>query len=166
MSAADTSNKRSDRRAQANRIRVLIVDDDRLFAEVMTILLSLDDRIDVVGYAGDGEEGVQLATWLRPDVVLMDVSMPILDGIEATRRICGPRETPRVVVVSGSDSRADMARAQDAGAVAYVTKNCIADELTETIVQVAPAGRPAGSGKAFCGGAAPAPSLSLARGIA
>ena len=165
MSAADTSDNRAARRS-GSRIRVLIVDDDRLFAEVMTILLSVDDRIEVVGYAGDGEEGIALARWLRPDVVLMDVSMPVLDGIEATERICALEGEARVVIVSGSDSRADVARARGAGAAAYVTKDCIADELTETILSVGTASSPAGSGKALCGEASPAPFLSLARGIA
>ena len=64
-------------------IRVLIADDHRLFAEALEAILGGDERIAVVGQAGDGAEAVRLAADLRPDVVLMDISMPVMDGIEA-----------------------------------------------------------------------------------
>ncbi len=68
-------------------LRVLIADDHRLFAEALEAILAADDRIEVVGQAGDGGQAVELARKLDPDVVLMDVSMPVLDGFQATREI-------------------------------------------------------------------------------
>ena len=71
-------------------LRVLIADDHRLFAEALEAILAADERIEVVGQAGDGGQAVELANRLGPDVVLMDVSMPVLDGFEATREIRDP----------------------------------------------------------------------------
>jgi DNA-binding NarL/FixJ family response regulator len=73
--------------AVGRRQRVLLVDDHALFAEALMLTLSIDERIEVVGCASDGAEAVALAEELQPDVVLMDVHMPMMDGIEATRRI-------------------------------------------------------------------------------
>ena len=70
-----------------DQLRVLIADDHRLFAESLRVMLCEDERVDVVGIAEAGDEAVRLATTLLPDVVLMDFSMPGLDGLEATRRI-------------------------------------------------------------------------------
>ena len=76
-----------------NQVRVLIADDERLFAEALEAILTTDERIDVVGRAANGEEAVALARDDRPDVVLMDIAMPVLDGIAATEAI--GREAPR-----------------------------------------------------------------------
>ena len=86
----------------------MIADDHRLFAEALQAILADDGRIAVVGQAGDGREAVQLARELEPDVVLMDISMPVMDGIEAARRILAERETAVVLMLTGSDSRADV----------------------------------------------------------
>jgi two-component system nitrate/nitrite response regulator NarL len=117
-------------------LRVLIADDHRLFLEALEAILASDERIEVVGQAGDGSEAVELARTLGPDVVLMDVSMPVLDGFEATREIRADTEGVRVLMLTGSNSRADVDRSRDAGASGYVTKDRIASELVEAIVEV------------------------------
>jgi DNA-binding NarL/FixJ family response regulator len=117
-------------------IRVLIADDHRLFAEALEAILAADDRIKVVGQAADGREAVRLARDLRPDVVLMDISMPVLDGIEAARQIRSGAEGACILMLTGSNSRSDVDRARKAGAAGYVTKDRIAAELIDAIVEI------------------------------
>ena len=117
-------------------LRVLIADDHRLFAEALEAILATDERIEVVGQAGDGSEAVELARRLGPDVVLMDVSMPVLDGFEATREIRAASDDTHVLMLTGSNSRADVDRSRQAGASGYVTKDRIASELVAAIVEV------------------------------
>jgi DNA-binding NarL/FixJ family response regulator len=117
-------------------LRVLIADDHRLFAEALEAILAADERIEVVGQAGDGSEAVELARALAPDVVLMDVSMPVLDGFEATREIRAAEEDVRVLMLTGSNSRADVDRSREVGASGYITKDRIASELVAAIVEV------------------------------
>ncbi len=118
-------------------VRVLIADDHLLFTEALEAILSGDKRIEVAGRARDGREAVELATALEPDVVLMDVSMPVLDGIEATRAIRETGSDVCILMLTGSNSRADVDRAREAGASGYVTKDRIASELVEAIVETA-----------------------------
>src|SRR5512132_3457608 len=98
--------RRERRRLTAVRppIRVLVVDDHALFAEALMLTLGIDDRIEVVGSASSGVEAVSLAEALRPDVVLMDVHMPSMDGIEATRRVRNVSPGSRVVMVTAARS--------------------------------------------------------------
>ena len=117
-------------------LRVLIADDHRLFAEALEAILASDERIEVVGQAGDGGEAVELARKLVPDVVLMDVSMPVLDGFEATREIRAASDDTLVLMLTGSNSRADVDRSREVGASGYVTKDRIASELVAAIVEV------------------------------
>jgi DNA-binding NarL/FixJ family response regulator len=117
-------------------LRVLIADDHRLFAEALEAILAADDRIEVVGQAGDGSKAVELTRTLDPDVVLMDVSMPVLDGFEATREIRAESEDTRVLMLTGSNSRADVDRSREVGASGYITKDRIASELVAAIVEV------------------------------
>jgi DNA-binding NarL/FixJ family response regulator len=121
---------------KAKPLRVLIADDHRLFAEALEAILADDERIEVVGQAADGSEAVELARTLDPDVVLMDVSMPVLDGFEATREIRAESEDTRILMLTGSNSRADVDRSREAGASGYVTKDRIASELVAAIVEV------------------------------
>jgi two-component system, NarL family, nitrate/nitrite response regulator NarL len=123
--------------AVTSKIRVLIADDQRLFAETLEALLGTEDRIDVVGWARNGKEAVRLVRKLRPDVILMDISMPIMDGFEATRRIRNQWNDACVLMLTGSNSRADVDLARKAGAAGYVTKDRIAAELVEAIVDLA-----------------------------
>jgi DNA-binding NarL/FixJ family response regulator len=117
-------------------LRVLIADDHRLFAEALEAILAADDRIEVVGQASDGSQAIELARELDPDVVLMDVSMPVLDGFQATREIRAEHDEVRVLMLTGSNSRADVDRSREAGASGYVTKDRIASELVGAIVEV------------------------------
>jgi DNA-binding NarL/FixJ family response regulator len=114
--------------------RVLIADDHALFAEALEAILAVDGRIVVVGRAVNGEQAVELAASLRPDVILMDISMPVMDGIEATQRIVETKPDTRVLVLTGSDSPRDIDNARRAGAAGYVTKDRIAAELVQAIV--------------------------------
>jgi two-component system, NarL family, nitrate/nitrite response regulator NarL len=118
-------------------IRVLIADDHRLFAEALEAILGGDERIAVVGHAADGEEAVRLAVELDPDVVLMDISMPVMDGIEAAEAIRSGDERASILMLTGSNSRTDVDRARQAGAAGYVTKDRIAAELIDAIVEIA-----------------------------
>ena len=118
-------------------IRVLIVDDHRLFAEALEAILSSESRIEVVGRARNGAEALEMALDLDPDVVLMDISMPVMDGVEATRRIREARPEACVLMLTGSNAAADVDRSRDAGAAGYVTKDRIASELVDAIVETA-----------------------------
>jgi DNA-binding NarL/FixJ family response regulator len=110
------------------KIRVLLVDDHFLFVEMLTVALELEGRFEVVGHAANGQEAIELAAWLRPDVVLMDIDMPVVDGIEATPRVLAAAPGTQVVVISSSNLPEDRNRAQAAGAVGYLTKDdCSAD---------------------------------------
>jgi DNA-binding NarL/FixJ family response regulator len=118
------------------KIRVLIADDQRLFAEALEAILSYDERIEVVGKARDGEEAVRLALAEKPDVILMDIAMPKIDGVEATKQIRLQGGAPSVLMLTGSNARGDVARAREAGASAYVTKDRIASQLLDAIVEL------------------------------
>jgi DNA-binding NarL/FixJ family response regulator len=117
--------------------RVLIADDHTLFAEALEAILAADARIAVVGRAKNGEEAVELVGSLDPDVVLMDISMPVMDGIEATQRITDNGSGPPVLVLTGSESPMDIDAARRAGAAGYVTKDRIAAELVQAILDAA-----------------------------
>jgi DNA-binding NarL/FixJ family response regulator len=113
---------------------VLIADDHTLFAEALEAILAGDGRVKVVGRAANGEEAVRLDAKLRPDVILMDISMPVLDGIEATAQIAARRPEARILILTGSDAPADIDAARRAGAAGYVTKDRIAAELVQAIL--------------------------------
>ena len=121
-------------------IRVLIADDHRLFAEALEAILGSEERIAVVGHAGDGQEAVRLSKELHPDVVLMDISMPVMDGIDAAEQIRSEDGDARILMLTGSNARADVDRARRAGAAGYVTKDRIAAELIDAIVEIAARG--------------------------
>jgi DNA-binding NarL/FixJ family response regulator len=117
-----------------NRVTVVIADDQRLFAEALEAILSTDGRIDVVGRATDGRAAVDLAREHQPDVVLMDIAMPVMDGIDATRAIRAELPSTHVVVLTGSAATQDVDRARTAGASGYVTKDQITGDLVRAIL--------------------------------
>ena len=124
------------RRQTMAAIRVLIADDQRLFAEALEAILAGDDRIEVVAHAGDGREAARLALDLDPDVILMDIRMPVMDGFQAAREIRKRDAEVSIQMLTGSNSRDDVDRARKAGASGYVTKDRIAAELIEAIVEI------------------------------
>jgi DNA-binding NarL/FixJ family response regulator len=119
------------------KYRVLIADDHRMFVEALEAILATDQRLEVAGHAGDGAEAVRLALTLRPDVTLMDIAMPIMDGLQATKQIRKQWPTACVLMLTGSNSRTDVDRAREAGAAGYVTKERIAAELIDAILEIA-----------------------------
>ena len=121
----------------ADRVRVLIADDQRLFAEALEAILITDGRISVIGRAANGVAALDLARDEQPDVVLMDIAMPVMDGIEATSRLRTEVPDARVIVLTGSDAPHDISRARAAGATAYVTKDQIAGDLVRAILDAA-----------------------------
>ena len=118
-------------------IRVLIADDHRLFSEALEAILAAEPEIEVVGFARDGEQAVERALALKPDVILMDIAMPGVDGVEATKRIRKNLKRACVLMLTGSNSLTDVARAREAGAAGYVTKDRIAAQLIDAIRELA-----------------------------
>jgi DNA-binding NarL/FixJ family response regulator len=116
-------------------VRVLVVDDHALFAEALMLMLGIDERIEVVGSASSGIEAVSLAEALHPDVVLMDVHMPSMDGIEATRRVRRVSPSSRVVIVTAARSPEVALAALAAGAERCLTKDTPAVRLIDTILE-------------------------------
>ena len=117
--------------------RVLIADDERLFVDALELILAADARIEVVGRALDGREAIALARELNPDVVLIDLSMPGIDGFGAIAAILAEKASRRVVVLSGSADPGDMEKALAAGASRYLMKDRIADELVPGVLAAA-----------------------------
>jgi DNA-binding NarL/FixJ family response regulator len=122
-------------------VRVLLADDQQLVRGGFRMILRAENDIDVVGEAADGSEAVTLARDLRPDVVLMDVRMPNLDGIEATRRIVdGTLEAPRVLVLTTFDLDEYVYEALRAGASGFLLKDAPESQLVAGIRVVADGG--------------------------
>ena len=114
-------------------IRVLICDDHPVVRRGLSALLSAADDVEVVGTAGDGEEAVAMVTEYEPDIVLMDVSMPGMDGMEATRRVITARPETRVVMLTSFSGHERIKTALDAGAVGYILKDSKPDEVLKGI---------------------------------
>jgi DNA-binding NarL/FixJ family response regulator len=114
-------------------LRVLIADDHVIYRRALKRLLATREGVSVVGEAESGEEAVQLARELQPDVVLMDVSMPGMDGIEATRRITAANPSLPVVMLTMHIDEGFRRGALDAGARAFLLKDVEGDELVEVM---------------------------------
>jgi DNA-binding NarL/FixJ family response regulator len=117
-------------------VRVLIVDDQTLFRAGLSRLLNEDERVEVVGQATDGADAAKLAAKHKPDVVLMDLKMPVLDGIEATRQITEANPEIKVLVLTTFETDSQVIQALKAGASGYVLKDSSADAIVSSIVAV------------------------------
>jgi DNA-binding NarL/FixJ family response regulator len=116
--------------------RVLIVEDDDTFAEILGLVIRTDERFELIGRATDGVEALRLTESLCPDVITMDIDMPRLDGVEATRRILELRPGQRIVVVSGSPFRDRIAAARASGASGFVDKIRAVADLPDVLLAV------------------------------
>ncbi|GAA1393704.1 response regulator [Catellatospora coxensis] len=118
-------------------VRVLLADDQSLFREALAVLLGVRDDIVVVGEAGDGAQALDRAAELRPDVVLMDLRMPVLDGVAATRRMRVEHPGVRVIVLTTFDDDEDVFAALRAGALGYLLKDVSSARLVEAVLAAA-----------------------------
>lgn len=117
-------------------IRIVIADDQALVRGALAALLALEDDIEVAGVAADGAEAVRLVQELTPDVCLMDIQMPDLDGIEATRRLRQASPSTRVLVVTTFARPGYLRSALDAGAAGFMAKDAPAEELADAVRRV------------------------------
>jgi NarL family two-component system response regulator LiaR len=117
----------------SNKIRILIADDHALVREGTRRVLEQEPDLEVVGEAGDGEEAVELATSLKPDVAIVDVSMPKMDGIEATRRIKATCPYINVLILSAYDDDQFIFSLLEAGAAGYLLKTIRSRELVDAV---------------------------------
>ena len=116
--------------------RVMIADDQTLFRTGLARLLDEDSRVEVVGLAIDGAEAVKLAAKLKPDVVLMDLKMPNMDGIEATRQIVAQTPETKVLILTTFEADNHVIQALKAGARGYVLKDALSDAIVSGILAV------------------------------
>ena len=114
-------------------LRILVAEDDESFLEAISLLLEQDDRFVVAGRARNGREAVELAEEVAPDAVVMDIEMPVLDGVEATRRLREAAPDLPIVAVSGHDYEERVLEIRQAGADDYVRKARLADELPRVL---------------------------------
>lgn len=117
-------------------IRLLICEDQTLMRQGLVTILGLEPGIEVVGQAGNGQEALEQVAALRPDIVLMDVQMPIMDGVEATRRITSAYPSSRVIILTTFDYEEYVFEGVKAGAMGYLLKDTPAPELISTIKRV------------------------------
>ena len=119
------------RRASARkRYRILVAEDDEVFLDTLQEVLEADDAFELIGRARNGREAVELAEELRPDLVVMDVEMPVMDGVEATRILRDRLPEVPVLAISGHDYEERVLEIRQAGASDYVRKARLEDELT------------------------------------
>ena len=114
-------------------IKILIVDDQSLFREALQTLLCAFPDFEIIGDAANGEEALRMVLQFSPDVVLMDLRMPIMDGVEATRRIMQLTKSTKVIVLTTFDDDENVFEAIRAGAVGYLLKDVSSEKLTEAI---------------------------------
>ena len=118
-------------------VRILLADDHRLFAESLMALLSEDDRVEVVGIAANGVEAVEIGLDLAPDVILMDLKMPVLDGLEATCRLRQRGFQSQIFILTGTDEPMSSKEAVEAGATGYLRKEQGIEDLRAVLLEAA-----------------------------
>lgn len=132
--------KQSDKQTAAvgeiGLVRILVTDDHALMRRALLGLLQSQEDFKVVGQAVNGREAVQLATKLKPYVVLMDISMPEMNGFDATAQICNKLPGTRIIGLSTHNDSHTMQKMLDAGASAYLTKQALSEKLVDTICRV------------------------------
>lgn len=119
--------------SEQDKIRVMIVDDHDMVRNGLSILLETCDDLELISEASSGQEAVEIYQELRPDVVLMDLMMPEVDGVEATRRIKMISDQARIIVLTSFQDKELVRAALQAGAISYLLKNVSIDELSEAI---------------------------------
>ncbi len=130
----------AEKREAAPTVRILIVDDQQLMREGLRTLLELEEGISIVGEAGDGTAGIEAFEESKPDVVLMDIRMPRMDGVEATRRIRSRHPEARILVLTTFDEDELVFDAIRAGASGYLLKDLTGSELADAVRSVARGG--------------------------
>ncbi|MGW1224276.1 response regulator [Streptomyces sp. NPDC002530] len=114
-------------------LRIVLADDHTVMRSGLVALLSSEPTVEIVGEAGDGAEAVRLVERLRPDVILLDLRMPVLDGVGATERIVAGDAPTRVLILTTYDTDADIERGVEAGAIGYLLKDATREQLVEAI---------------------------------
>lgn len=132
--------------ADPEPVRVLIVEDHEIFADALRLLLGRNERIEVVGVAKDGREAVDLALLNDAQVVLMDVTLPRLDGLEATRRLLAIKPTAQVIVLTSQTEDEGKTAALAAGAFDFITKTDAYETVPAAILRAAALRRAAARG--------------------
>jgi DNA-binding NarL/FixJ family response regulator len=127
------------------RIRVLLADDTPEIRRLLRLNLELDGRFEIVGEAADGAEAVALASSLRPDAVVLDLAMPVMDGLQAIPVILESSPASRILVLSGFDHSRMEARAREQGAHGYLEKGAAFVQIADTLVDLGAEGFTAGS---------------------
>lgn len=125
-------------------IRVLVADDHQLFRQGLSMLLSKATDIQIIGEARNGQEAIELAEHLNPDVILMDLEMPRVNGLRATEELTRRRHPARILVLSMKEAEKDVRAAATSGAVGYLTKDSDREALIQAIRSVY-AGKPVSS---------------------
>ena len=122
---------------RAKPITVLLAEDHAIVRQGLCALLNADGRFRIVGQARTGREAVEMAQTLRPEVILMDIAMPVLNGLEATRQILAANPTARVVILSAHSDDEYIERTRAAGVAGFLEKQTSAEILTEAICEIA-----------------------------
>ncbi|MBN1430136.1 MAG: response regulator transcription factor [Anaerolineae bacterium] len=120
----------------SQQIRIIIVDDHHIFRQGVQVNLELQSDIQVIGQGANGEQGLAIVRQMQPDVVIMDINLPIMNGIQVTRQLAAEGQPSRVIMLTAYDDTQQVIHAMRAGAAAYCAKEIEPDKLVEVIRQV------------------------------